>query len=392
MFEIEAHYYNRKIYLSDGRVFPLGEILLRCFSASFSDIETIYEVCRKAKSNLQVDPDITSYDIGERAMLYESVYEQLFDIAEKLPPYDKKHFRRGVLQNLFNFYEPIFDFEQPRKTDEDDDNYDEDEYVDFEAPLPSDGYITEKLYLLKPLKEFHIEEKYAFYSPISHQQYIEFVGRVERITQEFLDFASDLMRIRRTLIPFADELCNHNNYPSDEKVRECFLKYSQILSVSDKYKNLISNGSISVGHTVIETEKAPILCETYRFTSLGAYLYFELFKCIEEKHIPVKCSNCGRWFIMKHTTFSHFCTRAVSSNPLRTCRDVGFRKSYAEKIKSDPVWLIYTRAYKQHYARFMKKTMSKTEFAQWAEYALDLRQKALDGEIGVEEYTELIRK
>ena len=123
MFEIEAHYYNRKIYLSDGRVFPLGEILLRCFSASFPDIETIYEVCRKAKSNLQVDPDITSYDIGERAMLYESVYEQLFDIAEKLPPYDKKHFRRGVLQNLFNFYEPIFDFEQPRKTDEDDDNY-----------------------------------------------------------------------------------------------------------------------------------------------------------------------------------------------------------------------------------------------------------------------------
>ena len=61
-------------------------------------------------------------------------------------------------------------------------------------------------------------------------------------------------------------------------------------------------------------------------------------------------------------------------------------------LQVDPVWLIYTRAYKQHYARFMKKTMSKTEFAQWAEYALDLRQKALDGEIGIEEYTELIRK
>lgn len=69
-----------------------------------------------------------------------------------------------------------------------------------------------------------------------------------------------------------------------------------------------------------------------------------------------------------------------------------FRKSYAEKIKSDPIWLIYTRAYKQHYARFMKKTMSKTEFARWAEYALDLRKKALDDEITLEEYTELIRK
>jgi len=220
MFEIEAHYYNRKIYLSDGRVFPLGEILLRYFSASFPDLEQLYEICRKAKSNLQVDPDITSYDIGERAELYEFIYEQLFDITKKFPPYDKKHFRRGVLQNLFNYYEPIFDFEQPCKTDED-------EYVDFNTPIPASGYITERLYLLKPLKEFHIEEKYAFYDPVSHQQYIEFVGRVERITQEFLDFASDLMRIGRTLIPFADELCNHNNYPSDEKVRKCFLKYSQ---------------------------------------------------------------------------------------------------------------------------------------------------------------------
>ena len=40
----------------------------------------------------------------------------------------------------------------------------------------------------------------------------------------------------------------------------------------------------------------------------------------------------------------------------------------------------------------MKKTMSKTEFAQWADYALDLRQKALDGKITLEEYTELIRQ
>jgi len=384
MFEIKAHYYNRKIYLSDGRVFPLGEILLRCFSATLPDLEQLYEVCRKAKSNLQVDPDVTSYDIGERAELYESVYERLFDFAEKLPPYDNKHFKRGVLQNLFNFYESVFDFNESPDT--------EDEYVDYNAPIPANGYITEELYRLKPLRDFHLEEKNTFYDTASHQQYIEFVGQLERITQEFFDFASDLMRIKRTLIPFADELCNHNNYPSDEKVRECFLKYSQVQSVTDSYKNLVSNGSISVGHTVIETEKAPILCETYRFTSLGVYLYFELFKCIEEKHMPVKCSNCGRWFIMKHTTFSHFCTRAVSSNPIKTCRDVGFRKSYSEKIKSDPVWLIYTRAYKQHYARFMKKTMSKTEFAQWSEYALDLRQKTLDKEIGIEEYTKLIRK
>ena len=38
MFEIEAHYHDRKIYLSDGRVYPLGEILLRYFSMNFYDL------------------------------------------------------------------------------------------------------------------------------------------------------------------------------------------------------------------------------------------------------------------------------------------------------------------------------------------------------------------
>jgi hypothetical protein len=45
------------------------------------------------------------------------------------------------------------------------------------------------------------------------------------------------------------------------------------------------------------------------------------------------------------------------------------------------VWEIYNRAYKQHYARFMKKKMSKSEFAEWGEYAIELRTKAADGEL-----------
>jgi len=54
-------------------------------------------------------------------------------------------------------------------------------------------------------------------------------------------------------------------------------------------------------------------------------------------------------------------------------------------------WEIYNRAYKQHYARFMKKKMSKSEFAEWGEYAIELRQKAADGELEMEEYQKLIR-
>ena len=107
--------------------------------------------------------------------------------------------------------------------------------------------------------------------------------------------------------------------------------------------------------------------------------------------MPVKCRNCGRWFIMKHTTFSHYCKRLISSNPPKTCRDNAMSHNFKEKIKSDPVWEVYNRAYKQHYARYMKKKMSKSQFAEWGEYAIELRTKAADGKLEMEEYQKLIK-
>ena len=40
----------------------------------------------------------------------------------------------------------------------------------------------------------------------------------------------------------------------------------------------------------------------------------------------------------------------------------------------------------------MKKKMSQAEFSEWADYALELRDKAENGEIDLEVYREKIRK
>ena len=75
----------------------------------------------------------------------------------------------------------------------------------------------------------------------------------------------------------------------------------------------------------------------------------------------------------------------------KVCRDVGHRKKYADKVKNDPVWLTYSRAYKAHYARYMKKKMTQAEFQQWADFALDIREQALNEKISFEEYAEKIK-
>ena len=86
------------------------------------------------------------------------------------------------------------------------------------------------------------------------------------IADEFETFISDLLRVKNVFMPFADTLCDHNNYPSTEKVIEVFKKYTATHNLSNSYLNLESSGSMCMGHTIIETKKGPILCETYRFT------------------------------------------------------------------------------------------------------------------------------
>ena len=379
MFEIEAHYHDRKIYLSDGREYPLGEILLRYFSYNNNDLIHLYEICSNAKDLLNINSGYDPYNIGTRAQQIEDIYEELIRIAQKFPPYDKKNFRHGLLQNLFAYYYMLFDPVRDRSDS------------DSTSAAPSEGYITERLEFLAPLKHYHYDDLRVGMDSEGKMFRAEFIIHIDRLTTEFKTFIGDLLRVSSVFMPFADELCDHNNYPSTEKVIEVFQKFTATHNLSNSYLNLESSGSMCMGHTVIETKKGPILCETYRFTSLGAFLYFELFKCIEEKFMPVKCRNCGRWFIMKHTTFSHYCKRLISSNPPKSCRDISMRHTFKDKLKNDPVWEIYNRAYKQHYARFMKKKMSKSEFAEWGEYAIELRQKAADGELEMEEYQRLIR-
>ena len=374
MFEIEAHYHDRKIYLSDGRTYPLGEILLRYFSMNSTALEDLYDVCERAKAELNISSLFCPADIGKRARDIEYTYDCI-----------------GLLRNLFAYYHDIFDepFYEDSEFESDDYN---DHYINAESTPVSyeEMYITEDLNELRALDDYDFDSKKVFSNYENRKDAADFTTCIEQMTNEFAEFVSDLMRVKNVFMPFADKLCAHNNYPSNQKVIEVFQQFTENC-YSESHFDLVSSGSMCMGHTLLETKKGPILCETYRFTSLGAFLYFELFKCIEEKYMPVKCRNCGRWFIMKHTTFSHYCKRLISSNPPKSCRDNAMRHNFKEKIKNDPVWEIYNRAYKQHYARFMKKKMSKSEFAEWGEYAIQLRTKAADGELEMEEYQRLIR-
>lgn len=98
--------------------------------------------------------------------------------------------------------------------------------------------------------------------------------------------------------------------------------------------------------------------------------------------------------IIKKSRYSYLLSRhiLVKSEPEKTYRDVDSSGRYDEKCKNNPVWQTYNRAYKVHYARYIKKKMTVAEFEQWLCFANELRDKAESNEISYELYYENIRK
>ena len=129
----------------------------------------------------------------------------------------------------------------------------------------------------------------------------------------------------------------------------------------------------------------------YDFENIGAFLYTDFFKGLKNNYVPKKCRNCGTYFLLPFGKYSDYCESSLADDPSKTCRDVSARKKYDEKCRVDPVWLAYNRAYKAHYARCIKKKMTKGEFEKWGTYAIELRNKAEAGELELAEYERLIR-
>ena len=111
----------------------------------------------------------------------------------------------------------------------------------------------------------------------------------------------------------------------------------------------------------------PTLCEKISFADLQFLLFYDLFSGIKWNYIPNKHNHCGRFFLIRAGKYYSYCDRPLKDKPDKTCRDVGSKKRYDDNCKSDPVWQTYNRAYKAHYARYMKKKMTVSEFEEVSE-------------------------
>ena len=132
-----------------------------------------------------------------------------------------------------------------------------------------------------------------------------------------------------------------------------------------------------------------ILCSSYDFENIGDF-FTDFFIGLQNNYLPKKCYSCGRLFSLPFKKYFNYCENLLADDPTKTYCDVCARKKYDDKCKTDPIWLAYNRAYKAHYARYMKK-MTSAEFEKWGIYAIELRTQTDNWEFGLDEYQRLIR-
>ena len=386
-----AYFWNNEVYIQEKFRYSSNEILTQYLNTNYlkeiQEFDLLYEL-RSFEEKIKLKEDM-SYDNIEKYDAYVKDAQSYFDMINKwlhkLPPYNKiLKFPLLTLPDLLNGFGIFFE-------DGLDDDY---ENVDWNTvnkygsgEIDENGYLHFRLHYFQP----NIESDWNNYD----LDLLEELNQMEEIIEVFFDryisFIQSYISIQNIFRPFIESyLHKKRTFPNENEVAEYFADFNK--SNPQNFAN-INCKMKSFGYTVLKGEnEKPILCEKILFSDLQSFLFYDFFNGIRNNYIPNRCKHCGKFFLIRGGKYFSYCDNPLKDAPDKTCRDVGSRRRYDDKCKNDPIWQTYNRAYKAHYARYMKKKMTISEFEKWSRFASDLRDRAIAGEIDFERYYEEIRK
>lgn len=216
------------------------------------------------------------------------------------------------------------------------------------------------------------------------------ISRLRRgsVMEIYLSAGEDPRPIQERYTWFLEELFR-DSVPEKKKGQRkkplAELIYTQCLDAFVSGVSLGRKGSdvdapqVNVQYAVLEREdETHELVEKMYFDHLTDFIYVEFMKGLQKGFVPKRCANCGRWFLQEPGLTYNYCTQIAPGETELTCRDIGSRASFRDKVKNNEVWQVHQRAYKKYFARTKKGTMTKTAFEIWGREAETLRDQALE--------------
>ena len=219
----------------------------------------------------------------------------------------------------------------------------------------------------------------------------EFNSDIENFFEDYIFLLESYKAVFEIFKPFTDEFLHRKEtYLTPAELVKAFDDFNKTHGMN--FQKIHCRIDLFRYKSLFDAYGNSILCEEINFEDLQSFLYFDFFNGIRNNYIPNKCKHCGKYFLIQSGKYFNYCDRKLEDDPSKTCRDVGSRQKYNDKCKNDPIWQTYNRAYKTHYARYMKKKMTVSEFEKWSRFASEIRDKTIAGKIPFDEYYIQIRK
>ncbi|MBE6069899.1 MAG: hypothetical protein E7211_19725 [Clostridium lundense] len=394
MFGFKAYFNAESVYI-DGRAYRSNEVLTDCLNLSIKELTDFLKELIRYRELVQLQAGgnrdyCKSYN--EYAHQSQNLFSRIMSIAAKLPIYKKS--LRGAqgraelfdCLNQFIYWKNSKDFDDTTR-----EFFEGDYYNEYGYSLGSDGVEPPRFYFERFVPGMDILESDDPEIALDIERLNE---SVRELFDEHITFVCDLIRVQTAYTDLLDHYIHGKScYLNERELAEAYRSYLSSLSRKRDYERVDVSGTMKLSYEPYRSPGEPDkLCEVYTFDSLGAFLYVDFFHGLRLNHIPKRCDNCGRYFLIAGGKYNNYCERTLKDDPDKTCRDVGARRKYGEKCKDDPVWLAYNRAYKTHYARYMKKKMTAAQFEQWSRQAVEWRNAASEGKLPQAEYERIIKE
>ena len=369
MFSFRASFWNADVYINGQEKYTANEIL----TAYLSKADELLRIpgigdLKRLRHDLMIDADMEYYQIEHyNSNVWEAtaIFDRLNEALDRMPPYDRI-FVRGhyLLPDLLNEYAELFDCRF--NTDGDDEELSR--LIRFE---PNVGRKTwPEPDLPESAKEFN-KSLYAFF-------------------EDYLGFLAACREVKRIYTPFVIGMLHRNSaFPDSHTLAKMFRDFEE--RDGHPFQKMKCRTSSFAYQPQRDANGEMIFCEQIEFLDLRSFLYYDFWNGLRLNRLPTKCRQCGQFFLLEGGKYSRYCTNPLQDEPGKTCRDVGSKRRYDDRCKTDPVWQAYNRAYKAHYARYMKKKMTAGEFEAWSRHASELRDRAVVDKISFEAYCEEIR-
>ena len=161
------------------------------------------------------------------------------------------------------------------------------------------------------------------------------------------------------------------------------------------YRSFPSSFPISVSYRTTTNPKNPhelMMVEELSFHDWETFVSLDLFRGLAAGHIPRRCQNCGKYFLLDSGHDIRYCGNLAPDGKGKTCRQIGAHRKERAANGADTIRGAYATVYNRVKTQKNRKKITVDDYNRKIAQAQELRDKAEAGELTLKEFKALLDK